>query len=656
MEQLTDDVRKKRYGQYFSGENVANTLVSLLPETTSIKNVIDPMVGSGDMLVAVSRKISSIKMMSGVDVDQRATAVCRERIPVANVYDGSAFSVDEVLNDTGWDLVITNPPYVRYQLLNTNDKYGLPNGNEIRKNLKKVISKAKHINEDERLLFLKIVEEYSGLADLAVPSWILCALIAKKHGYLAMVVPETWLNRDYALPIHYLLLKLFDVLTVVKDVDSVWFDEASVRTCLVIAKKRDSILPLNENKGRTYLLEIGKQLLGQKSVVERFKYKDKTGDDAIKCVLQENRRIKVGGVAGKSLETKQLFHNLSLHLDEMEWILKEDKGVMENTHILPNELLSIIGDGGEFLSIEEMGWKAGQGLRTGANEFFYATVLESNTQKGLVKIQTRAWNDKEIITSSENIRMTIQNRNEVPGLCVRSSSLKKCILYLTEAVVPGDIDKLSPGLVEQYRVLDSEIEAYIRCGEEYLIPKKKKKYCELSAVKPNEKKNKNGYLRFWYMLPKLQKRHEPELCISRLCGKSVECLYVLDGDQNNIVVDANFITLWNPNRTSNMYMFALLNSTWFKCYMELIGTRMGGGALKIEASHIKQVLFPKLTADIFNELSELGNQLLNDDCDFDEIRHAIDKLVFKPYKRRADEIIKQLKILLEKKLVERGAI
>lgn len=656
MEQLADDVRKKRYGQYFSGANVANTLVGLLPETESIKNAIDPMVGSGDMLAAVSKEIFSIKKLCGVDIDQRATVVCRERIPTANVYDGSAFSIDEVLEDFGWDLVITNPPYVRYQLLNTNAAYGLPTGDEIRQSLKEVISKAKHINEDERQLFLKIVEEYSGLADLAVPSWILCALITKKQGYLAMVVPETWLNRDYALPIHYLLLKTFDILTVVKDVDSVWFDEASVRTCLVIAKKRDSILPLKECNGKTYLLEIGKQLLGQKSVVEQFMYKDKIGDDAIKYIIQENRNIKVEGVAGESLDTKQLFHNLGMHLNEMDWILEEDKGVMADTHILPKELLSIIGDGGELLRIEEMGWKAGQGLRTGANEFFYATVLENDKQNGLVKIQTRTWNDKEIITSIENIRMAIQNRNEVPGLCVRSSSLKKCILYLAEAVTPGDKDKLSPKIIGQYRTLDSEVEAYIRCGEEYLIPKKKKKYCELSAVKPNEKKNENGYLRYWYMLPKLQKRHEPDLCVSRLCGKSAECLYVHNDDQNKIVVDANFITLWNLNKTSNMSMFALLNSTWFKCYMELIGTRMGGGALKIEASHIKQVLFPKLTADILDELSELGNQLLNDDCDFDKIRCAIDSLLFKTYKKGKDEIIRQLTILLEKKLVERGAI
>lgn len=654
MERLTDDVRKKRYGQYFSGKNVANTFVSLLPESATIKNAIDPMVGSGDMLVAVSGKITSTQKICGVDIDGQAIAACRKKVPKAELFEGSAFITDEVLNGSGWDLVITNPPYVRYQLFNTNDKYGLPTGDEVRQNLKDMILRASYVSEDERQLFLKVVENYSGLADLAVPSWVLCALITKRQGYLAMVVPETWLNREYALPIHYLLLKTFEILTIAKDIDSVWFDNASVRTCLVIAKKRNSILPLKECNGKTYLLEIGKQLFGQHSIVEGLKFEDKTGDDAIKCILQENKNMKGEGVSGYSLKTKQLFYNLGMHLNEMKWVLEEDKGIIEDTHILPEELSSIIGDEYELLTLEEMGWKVGQGLRTGANEFFYATVLKKDDQSELVKIRTRAWNDKEIVTSMENVRMAIQNRNEVPGLCVRNSSLRKCILYLTDAVAPGDNAKLSPEAIDKYRVLDSELESYIRCGEEYLIPKKGKKFGELSAVKPNEKRNEKGYLRFWYMLPKLQRRHEPELCISRLCGKAVECLYVHNDDQNHIVVDANFITLWNQNKENNLCMFALLNSTWFKCYMELIGTRMGGGALKIEASHIKQVLFPKLTADIRDELSKLGSQLLNDDCNFDEIRRSIDIFIFKQYGKRKEEIIKKLTFLFGKKLMERG--
>lgn len=656
MEQLTDDVRKKRYGQYFSGKNVANTLVNLLPESVTIKNVIDPMVGSGDMLVAVSEKITSTQMLCGVDIDSQVIATCRKRVPHAEVFEGSAFVAEEVLNGSGWDLVITNPPYVRYQLFNTNKDYGLPTGDEVRQNLKKIILRDSNVSEGERQLLLKVVENYSGLADLAVPSWVLCALITKKQGYLAMVVPETWLNRDYALPIHYLLLKTFEILTVAKDTDSVWFDNASVRTCLVIAKKRDIVLPLKECNGKTYLLEIGKQLLGHNSVVERLRYKDRTGDEAIKYILQENKNIKGEGIAGYSIETKRLFYNLGMHLNDEKWVLEEDKDIIEDLHILPEEISSIIGDGCELISLEEMGWKAGQGLRTGANEFFYANVLKKYSQSGMVKIRTRTWNDKEIVTSMDNIRMAIQNRNEVPGLCVRSSNLRKCILYFTDAVAPGDNEKLSPEAIGLYRVLDSEMESYIRCGEEYRIPKKGKKFGELSAVKPNEKRNKKGYLRFWYMLPKLQKRHEPELCISRLCGKAVECLYVQNESHKHIVVDANFITLWNQKKENNMCMFALLNSTWFKCYMELIGTRMGGGALKIEASHVKQVLFPKLNTDIMDELSELGSQLLNDDVNFNKIRHSIDLLLFRQYGKREEEIINKLTSLLEKKLTERGAI
>ena len=156
MERLTDDVRKKRYGQYFSGKNVANTLVSLLPESATIKNAIDPMVGSGDMLVAVSGKITSTQKICGVDIDGQAIAACRKKVPKAELFEGSAFITDEVLNGSGWDLVITNPPYVRYQLFNTNDKYGLPTGDEVRQNLKDMILRASYVSEDERQLFLKV--------------------------------------------------------------------------------------------------------------------------------------------------------------------------------------------------------------------------------------------------------------------------------------------------------------------------------------------------------------------------------------------------------------------------------------------------------------------------------------------------------------------
>lgn len=658
MVQLTDDVRKKRYGQYFSGENVANTLVRLLPRISDIKTVIDPMVGKGDMLKAINCVIPSLKKVCGIDIDPLVGSTCRSRIPDAEIFDGSAFEIDEILYEGGWDLVITNPPYVRYQLLNTNEKYGLPSGDKIRENLKTMILKTPFIEEDEKQLLLKIANEYSGLADLAVPSWILCALITKKQGYLAMVVPETWLNRDYALPIHYLLIKTFEVLTVVKDVDSVWFDNASVRTCLVIAKKRKKILPFNKCKGHTYVIEVGKSLLGCHSLVEHLVYEGKVREEALKSIIYKKMSIKQTGIEGNSVETKKLFYNLGMHLNEMNWIMEIDKSLNYNERILPNELLSIIQDKVEFLTLEEMGWRVGQGLRTGANEFFYANILADDESARTVKVHTRSWDNREFTTYKRNIRMTIQNRNEVQGLCIKNKALKKCIFYLNDGITASDERLLAPEQRGLYRILDSEMESYIRRGEEYIIPKKDKKYRELSAVKTNEKKENNGFYRFWYMLPKLQRRHEPELCISRLCGKDVECLYIDNDDNSNdrIVVDANFITLWNDDPMGRLEMFALLNSLWFKCYMELIGTRMGGGALKIEASHLRQVLFPKLSLDIREKLSKFGKQLMNENSDFDSVRMAIDELVDGAFGIDSVDINNRLWALLEKKLTERGAL
>lgn len=658
MVQLTDDDRKKRYGQYFSGKNVANTLAGLIPGGSTIKTAIDPMVGNGDMLESIIGLNPLIEKICGIDIDPLAVLACQDRIPDAEIFIGSAFERDEVLCERGWDLVITNPPYVRYQLLNSNEQYGLPSGEVIRENLKTMILKATFIDEDERSLLLKIANEYSGLADLAVPSWILCALITKKQGYLAMVVPETWLNRDYALPIHYLLIKAFDVLTIVKDVDSVWFDNASVRTCLVIAKKRDKLLTYDECNGHTYVIEVGKTLLGSSSVVEKFAYGGAEREEALKRIINKKICIKESGIEGDSIETKQLFYNLVMHLNEMNWVLESDKKNNCDDHILPNELISVIQDNIELQTIEEMGWRVGQGLRTGANEFFYANILDNDECEEMVKVKSRSWHDCEFLTDKRNIRITVQNRNEVQGLCVRKSSLKKCIFYLNDAITKSDEKKLAPEKKDLYRILDAEIESYIRSGEEYIIPKKEKRYSELSAVKTNEKKDKKGFYRFWYMLPKLQRRHQPQLCISRLCGKEVECLYIDNDDCSNdrIVVDANFITLWNESPLVSMEMFALLNSSWFKCYMEIIGTRMGGGALKIEASHLRQVLFPKLTLEMCKELSQLGLNLKNDNCDFESTRAAIDKLLYGAFGKDADVINHSILALLEKKLRERGVL
>ena len=204
MQRYKDEGLKiKRYGQVFSGKPVGDLLVSMLPNDLAVRTIIDPMVGQGDLLQAAYAKYPQANMVFGLDIDADVVEKCNKIIPEARILIKDAFKSEEIDIAGGWDLVITNPPYIRYHTLKNNSEIGLPDGKELRESLINHIKHSKLLNDRDKHLYLEIAKNYSGLSDMAVPSWILCASIVKQGGYMAMVVPETWLSRDYALPIHY---------------------------------------------------------------------------------------------------------------------------------------------------------------------------------------------------------------------------------------------------------------------------------------------------------------------------------------------------------------------------------------------------------------------------------------------------------------------
>ena len=260
---------QKRFGQYFSGDKVAALLSLLLPQGRQYSSIIDPMAGKGDLLNAVASKALQSAHILGVEIDEPVAETCQKRLSQATIICEDAFRSEAIVTELGWDLVITNPPYVRYQLQNDGNSV-MPTGNSIRNNLFALLNQLPYLDAEEKQLLLQITQNYSGLSDMAVPSWILCAALVKVDGVLAMVVPETWLNREYAKPIQYLLLKTFDVLAIARDVNACWFDNALVRTCLIVAKKK-KIVPLSEATGeKTLFIDLGAGLVGERSLVDNL--------------------------------------------------------------------------------------------------------------------------------------------------------------------------------------------------------------------------------------------------------------------------------------------------------------------------------------------------------------------------------------------------
>src|SRR5450759_866192 len=91
---------RKRLGQVFTGEPLARVLAALA-QAAEARTIIDPMSGLGDMLVASSQGAARLDGLG----------LCLQLVN-GSAFDPAAWAV---LPDA-WDLVITNPPYVRYQL------------------------------------------------------------------------------------------------------------------------------------------------------------------------------------------------------------------------------------------------------------------------------------------------------------------------------------------------------------------------------------------------------------------------------------------------------------------------------------------------------------------------------------------------------------
>lgn len=588
-----DALHKKRFGQYFSGKKVADMLFSLLPQEQDWKTVVDPMVGIGDMLVSVQDHTSSSPVMLGVEIDKQVAKECASRLPNATIVTGDAFKAPELITTGGWDLAITNPPYVRYQLQDKDDET-MPSSLEIRKNLVKQIQEISYLSDAEKALFLRLSETYSGLADMAVPAWILSAALVRKNGYLAVVVPETWLNRDYAAPIQYLLMKLFQIETIARDTNANWFPEALVKTCLVVAKRIEMRDLFEASKHTTKIIEIDRDY---------------------------------------SQLTISLFPQLRVAKDAKKWAEAADFSFFTNKTDLPHDLKEIVGDiEVEYLSLADMRIDCGQGLRTGANDFFYVSIDRDEGET--YSVRSKAWDQggQRYSFRKDDILLTLQNRGENDGLVVSPDKLVTGVLYPQEDIC-------------------GQLKEYIDRAEEYR-DEKGRRFKDYSAVKPNEKKNGERIVREWFRLPKMADRHLPNLCMTRVSANTTECLYVQQNVEVPIAIDANMVTLWGKDTRNNLIAFALLNSTWSKLSLELICTVMGGGALKVEASHLKKLLLPKLPKGKLDLLEKAGAELVIEGKMTQKEQDTIDGIVASAFSD--DMITVQMRQLLMQKYKERS--
>jgi hypothetical protein len=501
------------------------------------------------------------------------------------------------------------------------NEFKLPGAVEVRNGLIASLGKMSALDEDDRSLFLALAAGYSGLADLAVPSWILCASMVKVGGRIALVVPESWLSRDYASAVHYLLMRWFVVEHIVEDEHAAWFEDAQVKTTLLVAR-RVARRPSAFDWGDEFFVRsrISGKASGNGGPIARLYPEAKNPEarfakDAWK-VANTGKPVRMDLCEIIPSPISSMSKTLEAAASKQKWFgaVGETPPEFSSSIQIPAALASWVGGDttGRFTSLESLGISVGQGLRTGANRFFYADMVSTKRNQATLFAEGLPAAGR-FQAPLDCVRPVIRKQSELPsGFSVHADALSGRVLDLRRVALEEDLDAAGALADSSYATMDESLSAFIRHAASADFGKDGvfRLITELSAVAPNIRRAdlaRGIPPRFWYMLPDFAPRHLPDLIVPRVNGGSPRALHLAD---KGIVADANFATLNVPQKGPDAHaVLALLNSTWCQAILENSASVMGGGALKVEAAHLRRIPVPLMSPARWKRLSELGQRL-----------------------------------------------
>ena len=234
---------------------------------------------------------------------------------------------------------------------------------------------------------------------------------------------------------------------------------------------------LNKKKsGKIRCDEFSSQLIGEKSLVDKLVIGGNKGYAALSTLITSAQDYVSDGVSSVRIKEQSMFPQVFEMRSKIDWISDSDKIELNMNDVLPVEIKEISDAyySGEFVNLENIGWNVGQGLRTGANDFFYLDIEEWKNNSVLLK--TKDWAKTEVVASEDIVRRVVQNRKEVSGLCINEAELTKGLLYIRDKARKSDITKMSSAIKGNYSELCKDLDTYIGLAEKYDPGKDKKRF------------------------------------------------------------------------------------------------------------------------------------------------------------------------------------
>lgn len=613
--------KKKQLGQYFTPKHVIQFLLSGLKKKP--QTILDPNAGNGLFLEECNLEFHSAKIF-GVELDEKQ--ICNN--PSIKFIHDDIFSwaKSQIKDKTfqQFSAVVGNPAYINYQNLNkliTNSD-GKPS-NDYKSFLLDTIKEISNFTGESSKLE-DVFRLWSKLGDFNAYMLIISWLLTKQNGTIAFVMSNHWMERDYGKILKHFLSSHGTFRAIITHRKGNWFPDAQIPTSIMIYEK-------------------GRITSRQKSLGIPFVEIDAPYTDNLEKYIKS-----ISKNFWKWIDTQQKPVKLnSLELSFKRWNLDSSKikNISQSKQIPSLLELPSYVNADNWIMLNELGWNVHQGLRTGCNEIFYvkkvgkgkySSIITTNKQK-VERILSIP--DSFLIPSirkfSKNSILN-QNSKNTQFFVLNFSNTIRSIDKLTFDNYPSEWKKAWK--YDQIQLIPKNLADFLAVTEimPYESAKSGKMVKELSAVKSNIYiPSKNSRIipnqpKFWYQIP-FQKRHFGEIITPRVSSGVVPSILITQKEK--LAIDANFLTYISEKPIIEKEILWLwLNSNTFRIICEINGVKLGGGALKLEASLLSQIPIPtsiqKIPIVKFNEILKIISKIEMTDDLLLETGMKIDSIIF----------------------------
>ena len=195
MELKKNTEPEKLRGAYFTPEAITTPVVRMIRAAGwAHGRVLEPSCGDGAFLKPLSKKMVADLEIDAVELNDESFEIVNERfarLQGFNLYHGDFFDFIKTRSESTYDLVIGNPPYIRYQ----------------------------YLTEEQRSEIGKIFTANGLRANKLVNAWVgfvvACIQLLKDGGHLVFVLPAEILQVKYAEGLREYLLRECSKLTIV---------------------------------------------------------------------------------------------------------------------------------------------------------------------------------------------------------------------------------------------------------------------------------------------------------------------------------------------------------------------------------------------------------------------------------------------------------